>query len=97
LQSDDNTQHTRGSELATGIAAMYNKLAERCWILTLGGGVRRLCTMSTPETQKSWSSPDKSKRNTEREGGPVPPLHEFVPSILPILATANDTWYDELA
>jgi hypothetical protein len=53
--------------------------------------------MSTPETQKSWSSPDKSKRNTEREGGPVPPLHESVPSILPILATANDTWYDELA
>jgi hypothetical protein len=44
--------------------------------------------MSTPETQKSWSSPDKSKRNTEREGGPVPPLHESVPSILPILATA---------
>jgi hypothetical protein len=35
----------RGSELATGIAARYDKLAERCWILTLvGGGVPRLYT-----------------------------------------------------
>jgi hypothetical protein len=43
--------------------------------------------MSTPETQKSWNWDDRvhstkvreNERETEREGGPVSPLHEFVP------------------
>jgi hypothetical protein len=81
----NNTQHTRGSTLATGIVARYDKLAERCWILTLGGEVPRLYTMSTSETQKSWNQDDKvhptkvRENERETEGGPVSPLHEFVP------------------
>jgi hypothetical protein len=61
----------RGSKLATGIAAWHDKLAERCWILTLGGGVPRLYTMSTSETQKSWNQGDSihptKVRENERE------------------------------
>jgi hypothetical protein len=53
----------------------------------LGGGVPRLYTMSTPETQKSWNRGDRvhstkvreNERETERKGGPMSPLHEFVP------------------
>jgi hypothetical protein len=80
----NNTQHTRGSELATGIAARYGKPAERCWILTLGGGVPRLYTMSTPKTQKSWNQgervhPTKVREKLREKGGLVPPLHEPVP------------------
>jgi hypothetical protein len=73
----------RGSELATGIAARYDKPAERCWILTLGGGVPRLYTMSMPKTQKSWNQgervhPTKVRENRGGVEGPVPPLHESV-------------------
>jgi hypothetical protein len=67
----------------------------------LGGGVPRVYTMSTPETQKSWSSPDKSKGNTEREVlchcYMSLSVYQDEPSILPILATAIATWYDKLA
>jgi hypothetical protein len=77
----------RVSELATGIAATYDKLAERCWILELGGGAPRLYTASTLETQKTWNQSDKvhltkvgeKRRERERMKGLVPPLHEFVP------------------
>jgi hypothetical protein len=64
------------------IAARYGKLTERCWILALGGGISRLYTMSTPETQKSWNQGDRvhpTKGENERERGLVPPLHESVP------------------
>jgi hypothetical protein len=81
----NNTQNTRGSELATGIAVRYDKSAERCWILALGGGVPRLYTMSTPKTQKSWNQGERvhstkvREKLRERDRGPVPPLHESVP------------------
>jgi hypothetical protein len=55
----------------------------------LGGGVPRLYTMSTPETQKSWNQDDRvhpikvreNERDGERggEGGPMSPLHESIP------------------
>jgi hypothetical protein len=71
----------------SGITARYNKLAERCWILALGGGASRLYTMSTPETQKSQNQGDRihptkvweKLRERERIKGHVPPLHESVP------------------
>jgi hypothetical protein len=56
---------------------------DSCWILTLGAGVPRLYTMSTPKTQKSWNQGERvhptKLREKQREGGPVPPLHESVP------------------
>jgi hypothetical protein len=55
----NNTQRTRGSDLATGIAVTYDKLTERCWILELGGGAPRLYTVSTLETQKTWNQSDR--------------------------------------
>jgi hypothetical protein len=97
----------RGSELATGIAARYDKPAERCWILTLGGGIPRLYTMSTPKTQKSWNQGERvhptKVREKQREGGVLChrymslPLYQDEPSRLPMLATAIATWYDKLA
>jgi hypothetical protein len=70
----------RGSELATGIAARYDKLAERCWILTLVGG------WSTETLHKCQRRTLRSRgvhltkvRETLRERGYVSLLHEFVP------------------
>jgi hypothetical protein len=96
----------RGSELATGIAARYDKPAERCWILALGGGVPRLYTMSTPKTQKSWNQGERVHQTKVREKCEREVLcHRYMslslyqdePSRLPILATVVATWYDKLA
>jgi hypothetical protein len=57
----------RGSKLATGIATRYDKPAERCWILALGGGVPRLYTMSTSKTQKSWNRGERVHPTKVRE------------------------------